>query len=198
MREGGEQFLHSSVFYSFGQFGEDGEEEDHGEEEPTLPIDEGVGGDEKQRCGGNQSDDRKAEHAERVLEIQIGAEARAEEEIQPADGEHDDKAREDDGEGSEQAAPDAARSGVAHIGGAVDTDRSGRYLTDSHYIHELRLRHPRIRLHLVLDKRQDSQTPAEAEESDFEETEKELKVEHSFYDHFIVRPFHCLTASLND
>ena len=178
MGERGEQFLHSSVFYPFGQFGEDGEEEDHGEEEPTLPIDEGVGGDEEQCCRGNQSDDRKAEHAERVLEIRIGAEARAEEEIESADGEHDDKAREDDGEGGEQATPDAARGGITHVGGAVDTDRSGRYLTDSHYVHELRLRHPRIRLHLVLNKRQDGQASTEAEEADFEETEKELQVKH--------------------
>ena len=178
MGERGEQFLHSSVFYSFGQFGKDGEEEDHGEEEPTFPIDEGVGGDEEQGCGGNQSDNRKAEHAERVLKIRISAKARAEEEIEAADSEHDDKAREDDGKGGEKAAPDGACSGVAHVGGAVDADRSGRYLTDSHYIHELLLRHPRMCLHLVLNERQDSQPATEPKEPDFEETEKELKVKH--------------------
>ena len=178
MGERGEQLLHSFVFYAFGQLRQDSKEENHREEEPTLPIDEGVVGDEEQGCGGYQSDDRKAAHAERVLEIRISAKARAEEEIEAADGEHDDKAREDDGEGGEQTAPDAARSGVAHIGGAVDADRSGRYLTDRHYIHELRLRHPRIRLHLVLNKRQDGQASTEAEEADFEETEKELQVKH--------------------
>ena len=180
MGERGEQLLHSFVFYAFGQLRQDSKEENHREEEPTLPIDEGVVGDEEQGCGGYQSDDRKAEHAERVLEIRISAKARAEEEIEAADGEHDDKAREDDGEGGEQTAPDAARSGVAHVGGAVDTARSRRYLTDCHYIHELLLRHPRMCLHLVLNERQDSQPATEPKEPDFEETEKELKIEHEW------------------
>ena len=178
MGERGEQLLRSFVFYAFGQLRQDGKDENHREEEPTLPVDERVGSDEEQGSGGNQSDNRKAEHTERVLEIRIGAEARAEEEIEAADSEHDDKAREDDGEGGEKAAPDAACSGVAHVGGAVDADRSGRYLTDSHYIHELLLRHPRMCLHLVLNERQDSQPATEPKEPDFEETEKELKIEH--------------------
>ena len=54
-------------------------------------------------CGyrGYQSDNRKAEHAARVLKIRISAKARAEEEIEAADSEHADKAREDDREGGE-------------------------------------------------------------------------------------------------
>ena len=160
------------------ELGQNSEECHCSEENPAIRINKVGRLDEHQCCRSDKTDDRKTQHAKRLREIGIVLKMRAQPEIGTADSQHDDEARQDDGEGGEQTAPYRAGSRISNVGGAVDADGSRRDLAHGNDVHKLLLRHPAVLLHLDLNKRQDSQTSAEAEETYLEERYEELKVEH--------------------
>ena len=104
----------------------------------------------------------------------------AEPEVGAAYCQHDDKTRQHDSKRREQAAPNGTCGGKTDIGGAVDADRTRRDLADGDDIHKLLLRHPAVLFHLDLDKRQDRQASAEAEETYLEERYEELEIKQSY------------------
>ena len=82
-------FLHKRLRY-LRQHGQEGYD---GEDDPGGGIDEGGGFHQQERSRSNEADDGEAQHAERLLEIEIAFESFGEPEIGLADAEHDDKAR---------------------------------------------------------------------------------------------------------
>ena len=162
-------FLHKRLRY----LRQDGKECHYGEDDPRGGIDEVGRFDKQKRSRSHEADDGEAQHAERLLEIEIAFESFGEPEIGLTDTEHDDKARYHDSTSREHASPDTAHR-VTDIRGAVDTYRTRCHLTDGHDIYEFLLRHPSVPLYLHLDKRHDRQASSKTEEAYFEERYEEL------------------------
>jgi hypothetical protein len=64
--------------------------------------------------------------------------------------------------------------GVTHVRRTVYAYRTGSNLTDGYYIHKLLFRHPAISKHLMLNEGDDSQSAAEAKQTDLKEAQKQL------------------------
>lgn len=138
--------------FVFCEVRQDGEECHDGEDDPTEGVNEGGRLDEHERSGSHQTDDRETQHTKRLLVIGVALKLVFQPEIRPAHAEHDDEARQDDGEGGEDASPYTG-GGVSDVGGTVDPYRSRSDLTHRHDIDELLLRHPSVTLHLHLNQR---------------------------------------------
>ena len=82
---------------------------------PAIRIDK-IGRFDKHQCRrGDETDDRKTQHAECLREIGIILKMGAEPEVGAADSQHDNQARQDDGESGEQTAPDGACSSITDV-----------------------------------------------------------------------------------
>lgn len=137
------------------------------------------GGKQEKRCGSKETYYGGTEALEDVFYDGVGSIFHQE----LADEEHEDEGGEDDGEGGCEAAQDGpgvpvagvGDAGVAHIGGGVDADGSGRHLADCDNVGELSHSEPVVSVDdFALYHGNHGVAAAEAEESDFEEAVEEF------------------------
>ena len=151
VRQGCNNLLHYGLLTA-DELWQNSQHKHSGKEHYTPAVDERSRRDQQQRSSSNQSQHRKPEIAQRVLEVRIVGKSRAEHQVQLTQRKHDHQPRQNHCTGSQHTAPHRACSRITHVGRAVDTYRTGSNLTDSYYIHKLLLAHPAVGKHLMLDK----------------------------------------------